>query len=76
MLSPLSEHQIRTHLQTKTIGRTIVVLPTVDSTNTYGKMLMAKPFEEGTLIIAEEQTAGRGRQGRLWFNEQIGRAHV
>ena len=40
---------------------------TIDSTNTYARALAADGEEEGTLVVAEEQTAGRGRQGRSWL---------
>ena len=39
-----------------------------DSTNARAKDLAEKGAVEGTLIIAEAQTAGRGRKGRNWFS--------
>ena len=39
---------------------------TVDSTNEEAKRLARSAAEEGTLIWALEQTAGRGRRGRAW----------
>ena len=39
-------------------------LESVDSTNTYLKELAKKGAPEGTLVIANAQTAGRGRLGR------------
>lgn len=36
----------------------------LDSTNTYVKALAAKGALEGAVVLAEEQTAGRGRMGR------------
>ena len=39
-----------------------------DSTNTRAKELAAQGAPEGTLIIAEKQTKGRGRRGRNWFS--------
>ena len=44
-------------------------LPVVDSTNLYA----VKHFEslaDGTLVAAGAQSAGRGRQGRLWFSPE------
>jgi len=38
----------------------------IDSTNALAKKLAAQGAPEGTLIITEEQTAGRGRRGRSW----------
>jgi BirA family transcriptional regulator, biotin operon repressor / biotin---[acetyl-CoA-carboxylase] ligase len=37
-----------------------------DSTNERAKLLAAGGAPHGTLVTADEQTAGRGRQGRLW----------
>lgn len=41
----------------------------VDSTNERAKALAAAGAPHGTLVTAEEQTAGRGRQGRSWLAE-------
>jgi BirA family transcriptional regulator, biotin operon repressor / biotin---[acetyl-CoA-carboxylase] ligase len=37
-----------------------------DSTNERAKQLAAEGAPHGTLVTADEQTAGRGRQGRVW----------
>jgi BirA family biotin operon repressor/biotin-[acetyl-CoA-carboxylase] ligase len=42
----------------------------IDSTNTRAKQLAETGEPEGTLIVAEEQTAGRGRRGRNWTSPQ------
>ena len=49
---------------------------TLDSTNSELKKLAAEGAPEGTVVIANEQTAGRGRLGRSFASAQIGRAHV
>jgi len=41
---------------------------TIDSTNTYAKQLAENGAAEGTLVLAEHQTAGRGRMGRSFFS--------
>lgn len=38
----------------------------IDSTNERAKRLAAGGAKHGTLVTADEQTAGRGRQGRTW----------
>jgi len=38
----------------------------IDSTNTRARELAAEGAEHGTVVTADEQTAGRGRQGRTW----------
>lgn len=42
----------------------LTVMETVSSTNDVIKMLAAKGAPEGTCVVAEQQTAGRGRMGR------------
>jgi len=51
------------------IGSKIIRLDRVDSTNTYLKRI-AHHTPEGTLVIAQEQTAGRGRRGRKWIGSR------
>ena len=47
--------------------RRIEYLPTVGSTNDVAKQLGAEGAPEATLVIADEQTAGRGRLSRAWW---------
>ncbi len=51
---------------TNFIARNIEYFKTVKSTNTVAK---ENEYTDGTLIIAEEQTTGRGRMGREWVSE-------
>lgn len=44
------------------------VLSTVDSTNNYCKLLAAGGTPDGTVVIADNQTAGRGRRGRSFLS--------
>lgn len=46
----------------------IHVYPTVTSTNTVLKEMAEQGAPEGTVIIAEEQTAGKGRMGKPFFS--------
>ena len=48
------------------IGRPRLHLRTTTSTNDRARELAATGAPHGTLVTAEEQTAGRGRQGRTW----------
>ncbi|WP_207533600.1 biotin--[acetyl-CoA-carboxylase] ligase [Desertivirga arenae] len=52
------------------VGQKIVVLERIDSTNDYLKRELAKstPFPEGTVIMAEEQFAGRGQSQNKWLS--------
>lgn len=49
-------------------GLQVKVMTEVDSTNTEAKRLAARGLNEPTLILAESQTAGRGRMGRSFFS--------
>ncbi|MHB1538597.1 MAG: biotin--[acetyl-CoA-carboxylase] ligase [Solirubrobacteraceae bacterium] len=49
------------------LGRPRVHLRCTDSTNERARVLARAGAPHGTLVTAEEQTAGRGRQGRGWF---------
>ena len=53
------------------IGQNLITLPRVDSTNNYLKNLLSKsePLPEGTVIMADEQFAGRGQQQNTWHAE-------
>lgn len=58
--------QIGSLLQTKYMGRNLVYFPETDSTNIQVKRLAEAGSPEGTLVVAESQTAGKGRRGRNW----------
>lgn len=64
----LSEEGIRVCLPEGSPVRCVVCLATVDSTNTRAKELALAGAEHGTLIVADRQTAGRGRRGRSFFS--------
>src|SRR2546426_10968417 len=63
---------IRPRLRTAMIGRNLYHFYSVDSTNAFAGRLLAhgRNVSEGTVIIAESQTAGRGRLGRSWHSER------
>ena len=62
----VTEREISPGLTTKSLGRNIVYFDSTDSTNTQAERLAGEGAPEGTLVIAESQTAGRGRLGRKW----------
>jgi len=66
-LCELSAENIRRGLKTDLVGQSIVYYSSVGSTNEVLKELAAQGAPEGTLIIADEQTAGRGRLSRKWL---------
>lgn len=59
---------IRRGLGTRIFGREIHLLPEVASTNTLAMELAARGAPEGTVVLAEAQTAGKGRLGRKWIS--------
>ncbi len=52
---------------TKYIGKKLILLKTVTSTNSY-LLNYNGTLEEGTTVVAEEQTKARGRLNRKWFS--------
>lgn len=63
----LTEREIKSRLgSVETVGSRVVCLATVDSTNSYLKREAVKGEKEGLVAVAEEQTAGRGRLGRVF----------
>ena len=66
----LSEEMLKSIRRTKWIGEEICYFPVVDSTNVKARQLAAEGYPTGTLVIAEQQEAGRGRRGRNWESAQ------
>ena len=58
------------------IGHTIVHYFRIDSTNTAALVLAQQGAAHGTVVVAEEQTAGRGRLGRDWYSEKSSGIYV
>jgi BirA family biotin operon repressor/biotin-[acetyl-CoA-carboxylase] ligase len=63
------EEEFKRELTTQVFGRQLFVYDSIDSTNTCAKTLANRGAEEGTVVIADHQTAGRGRFGRTWHAE-------
>ncbi|MFH1624404.1 MAG: biotin--[acetyl-CoA-carboxylase] ligase [Pseudomonadota bacterium] len=64
-LIPIS---IKDGLKTSFIGQEIFYYPKAESTNVVAKRLAMDGAREGTVVIAEEQTKGRGRLDRDWLS--------
>ena len=58
------------------IGHKVVHYFRVDSTNNIALKLAAGGGPHGTVVLAEEQTAGRGRFGRSWYSERSSGIYV
>ncbi|MGV8153521.1 MAG: biotin--[acetyl-CoA-carboxylase] ligase [Alkaliphilus sp.] len=63
----ISQTDLQVSISTKKIGKKIICFDEIDSTNNYAKKIACRE-EHGTVIIAESQTAGRGRRGRDWVS--------
>ncbi|MFZ5967925.1 MAG: biotin--[acetyl-CoA-carboxylase] ligase [Bacillota bacterium] len=64
----LDAKALQIELNTTVIGREIYHFESIDSTNNKAKLLASEGAAEGTVVIAEEQTLGRGRLGRHWVS--------
>jgi BirA family biotin operon repressor/biotin-[acetyl-CoA-carboxylase] ligase len=62
--------RLRRHLATEVIGHHVYIFGTVDSTNHVLAGLAGRGAAEGTVVLAEAQTAGRGRHGAAWFSPE------
>lgn len=62
----VAAERISLHLQTEHLGREIIYHPVCESTQTIAANKARDGALHGTVVIAEEQTAGRGRMDRSW----------
>ncbi|HEY7747036.1 MAG TPA: biotin--[acetyl-CoA-carboxylase] ligase [Desulfuromonadales bacterium] len=60
--------EIQSGLETRLIGREVIYYETTDSTNLRAHDLGEAGAAEGTVVIADRQTAGKGRLGRSWVS--------
>lgn len=64
----ITADEIRLGLTTNFIGRQIHYQESVESTQRIAHKLASEEAPEGTVVIAEEQTSGRGRMNRQWHS--------
>lgn len=64
----LIDSEISYGLPTKTIGKNIIAFQAVPSTNDSALKLAEQNAIEGTIVVAEKQTNGKGRFGRHWHS--------
>ena len=62
----MTKEELDSLMDTQWAGRNIVYYDSVDSTNLRIKQMGDEGAPEGTLAVADKQTAGRGRRGRSW----------
>ncbi|TAJ07042.1 MAG: biotin--[acetyl-CoA-carboxylase] ligase [Nitrospirae bacterium] len=68
LAQPLTREAIQALLRTKRFGRTLHVLQETTSTNHEAMKLAQQGAPDGTVLVAETQTAGKGRLGRSWYS--------
>lgn len=66
----LSEEELKSIRKTAWVGQEIFYYPVIDSTNTRAKQLAEEDYPTGTLVVAGQQDAGRGRRGRSFESPQ------
>src|SRR5690242_1991923 len=66
----LAPSLVRAELPNAEIGHKVIHYFRTDSTNSAALELGEQAAPHGTVVIAEEQTAGRGRLGRKWYSEK------
>jgi BirA family biotin operon repressor/biotin-[acetyl-CoA-carboxylase] ligase len=66
--SPLNLDLVKRGLAARRLGSRFHYFREIDSTNSYARRLAVAGAVEGEIVVAEEQSAGRGRLGRSWFS--------
>lgn len=64
----LSASLVSARLETDWLGRPFVFHREIDSTNRAAKEMAARGADHGTVVMADMQTAGRGRMDRQWLS--------
>jgi BirA family biotin operon repressor/biotin-[acetyl-CoA-carboxylase] ligase len=67
MIEDLKPDRIQHNLNSTIVGRKIEHYPQAGSTNDLARRQARAGQPEGLVILADAQTAGRGRMGRAWF---------
>lgn len=65
LLSPIAMKKV---LNTDVFGKRYVYMDMIESTNLEARRLANQGAEEGTVVVTEEQAAGRGRLSRGWYS--------
>ena len=65
---PLTRDTIHSTLSTTWLGRRIELFDCLPSTNREAAQFAQAEVEHGTVVVADSQTAGRGRLSRAWFS--------
>ncbi len=63
------QQKILKKLHTQFLGKKLIILDEIDSTQRYVKE-KANELPNGTVVVAKNQTAGKGTKGRVWYAEK------
>jgi BirA family biotin operon repressor/biotin-[acetyl-CoA-carboxylase] ligase len=69
-LGIMDHEQLRKRLPRSGLGDPCYFFPTIGSTNDEAKAMAEQDLPHGTLILADEQTRGRGRLDRRWVSKK------
>ena len=64
--------EITRDLKTKTVGKRVYYFEEIDSTQNFAEQIALDEKENGTIVVAEKQTAGKGRLDRKWTSPKGG----
>jgi BirA family biotin operon repressor/biotin-[acetyl-CoA-carboxylase] ligase len=64
--------EITKDLKTESIGKRVYYFEEIDSTQNFAEQIALDEKENGTIVIAEKQTAGKGRLDRKWTSPKGG----
>lgn len=62
------QHELESRMQTRWAGHPVIFYESVSSTNQQAKLHAENGCGQGTLVVADMQTAGRGRRGKDWIS--------
>lgn len=62
----ISKYELESRMATSWLGKEIVYKETTDSTNADVRRMAENGAKNGLLVVADGQTAGKGRRGRQW----------
>ena len=63
---PFGQHELESRMDTRWAGHPVIFYESTNSTNLQAKQEAENGYAQGTLVVADMQTAGRGRRGRAW----------
>nr|WP_297394969.1 biotin--[acetyl-CoA-carboxylase] ligase [uncultured Peptostreptococcus sp.] len=65
----MNSYEIKHKLKTSYMGQEVYYFDSIDSTNIYANTI-ANKVPEGSVVVAKEQTQGKGRSGKVWVSDQ------